>query len=384
MKLLVIFGTRPECIKLVSIIKEAPLFGIEVVVCTTGQHQEMLEQCLTLFQIRVDYSLAVMRPNQSLSGVTARVLDSLTPVLEEVCPDCVVVQGDTTTAFASTLAAFYLHIPVAHVEAGLRTYNLSAPFPEEGMRQMISRLATWHFAPTDRNVRALLSEHVDAENIFVTGNTVIDALLMMRDLVAEKARPDFLELPPEVELLLESPSRRRMVLITGHRRENFGEGIRALSHAIATLADEFSEVTFVYPVHLNPNVAQPVHKMLAAIENVYLLRPVNYYTFVYLMNRAELIISDSGGVQEEAPSLKVPVLVTRDVTERMEVVDSGNVKLIGTEYGRIVDEARTLLVSEPERVRMTLAANPYGSGQAAKRILEVIAAKYRSRSTDTA
>jgi UDP-N-acetylglucosamine 2-epimerase (non-hydrolysing) len=315
-----------------------------------------------------------MRPNQSLAAVTARILEGMTPVLEEAHPDVVMVQGDTTTAFAATLAAFYARVPVAHVEAGLRTYDLNAPFPEEAMRQMVSRLATWHFAPTEQNREALIAEKVDSAKIFVTGNTVIDALLMMRQLVVRGARRDLLELPEELVALLEDPARRRMVLITGHRRESFGEGIQDICTAIATLAAEFREITFIYPVHLNPNVLEPVHRALSGIGNIHLLRPVNYYTFVFLMHRAELIISDSGGVQEEAPSLKVPVLVTRAVTERMEVVESGNVKLVGSDYGRIVAEVRVLLTDEVERLRMTKAENPYGDGCAADRILETISA----------
>jgi len=334
----------------------------------------MLAQCLDVFDIRPDFDLSVMRPNQNLASVTARILDGISPVFEVVRPDAVMVQGDTTTAFAATLAAYYARIPVAHVEAGLRTYDLNAPYPEEAMRQMVSRLASWHFAPTEQNREALIAERVNSAKIYVTGNTVIDALLMMRGLVTSGARPDLLELPHELTALLDDSAGQRMVLITGHRRESFGEGIQDICAAIARLAAEFPSVLFVYPVHLNPNVLEPVQRVLTGVVNIYLLKPVNYYTFVYLMNRASLIISDSGGVQEEAPSLKVPVLVTRTVTERMEVVESGSVKLVGSDCARIVSEARVLLTDETERIRMTLARNPYGDGDAASRILRAIAA----------
>ena len=374
MRLLVVFGTRPECIKLAPIIRRAQLCGVEAITCTTGQHREMLSQCLDVFDIRPDFDLSVMRPNQNLAGLTARILDGISPVLEGVRPDAVIVQGDTTTAFAATLAAFYSRIPVAHVEAGLRTYDLAAPFPEEAMRQMVSRLASWHFAPTQQNRKALVAERVDPTKIFVTGNTVIDALLMVRDLVERGSRLDLLELPEDLALQMSGSDRRRMVLITGHRRESFGDGIKDICAAIAKLAIDFPEILFVYPVHLNPNVLDPVQRALAGIRNVYLLKPVNYYTFVYLMDRATLIISDSGGVQEEAPSLKVPVLVTRAVTERMEVVESGNVRLVGSDYTRIIAEASMLLTDEEQRLRMTLAENPYGDGHAADRILQTIGA----------
>lgn len=375
MRLLTVFGTRPECIKLAPVIKRASAMGVDVVTCVTGQHREMLTQCLDLFDIVPEFDLSVMRPNQSLSGLTARVLDGMVSVLEASKPDCVMVQGDTTTAFAAALAAFYAGIPVAHVEAGLRTYDLAAPFPEEGMRQMISRLAKWHLAPTEKNRLALLAEGIKDEHISVTGNTVIDALFLTRDLVAREAHPELLEINPGLTDLLADRS-RRLVLITGHRRESFGDGIRNICRAIATLASEFPGTTFVYPVHLNPNVMKPVQKELGSLANVHLLRPLNYYTFVYLMNRSHLIISDSGGVQEEAPSLKVPVLVTRTVTERMEVVDIGSVKLVGSDPSRIIAEARVLLTNPEARFAMTVAANPYGDGRGADRMLDFLTAAF--------
>lgn len=334
----------------------------------------MLAQCLEIFDITPDFDLSVMRPNQSLSGLTSRVLDGMAPVLDAAKPDCVLVQGDTTTAFAAALAAFYERIPVGHVEAGLRTYNLASPFPEEGMRQMISRLATWHLAPTEKNRLALLAEGIVAEKVVVTGNTVIDALFVIRDSVVRQLHPELLQLPVEVLDVL-SGADRKLVLITGHRRESFGEGIQGICRAIAALARDFPETNFIYPVHLNPNVVEPVQEALGGIKNVYLLKPLNYYTFVYLMNRAYLIISDSGGVQEEAPSLKVPVLVTRTVTERMEVVTSGNVKLVGSDPARIVSEARLLLTDPLAHHKMTMADNPYGDGHAANRVLEFISAQ---------
>ncbi len=374
LKLLIAFGTRPECIKLAPVIDLALARGYEVQTCVTGQHQEMLRQCLDVFGIRTDFNLSVMRPNQTLTGLTSRILEGVGPVLETTRPDFVIVQGDTTTAFSIALAAFYAGVPVAHVEAGLRTYDLTAPFPEEAMRQMITRISTWNFAPTERNRNALLAERVDDERILVTGNTVIDALLHVRDLIRGNSRPELLDLPEKTVKLL-SEADRKMVLITGHRRESFGEGIENICGAISALAAAFPDVLFVYPVHLNPNVVTPVRRVLGDIPNVHLLDPLNYYTFIYLMHRSWVVVSDSGGVQEEAPSLKVPVLVTRDVTERMEVVVSGNVKLVGSDPARITSEV-SLLLKEPEvRRQMTLPDNPYGDGHAARRILDFLALK---------
>jgi len=374
LKILVVFGTRPECIKLAPIIKRAPSFGVEVNTCVTGQHREMLAQCLELFGITPDVDLSVMRPNQSLSELTGRILHGIAPVLDASRPDCVMVQGDTTTAFAAALAAFYKQIPVAHVEAGLRTYDLASPFPEEGMRQMITRVASWNFAPTEKNRLGLLAENVSPERVFVTGNTVIDALFFIRDLIVRKSRHELLELPTDLASLL-SCSDRKLVLITGHRRESFGTGIQEICCAIAALAEASPDVIFIYPVHLNPNVLGPVQRKLSDIKNVHLLKPLDYYTFVYLMNRAYIIISDSGGIQEEAPSLKVPVLVTRNVTERMEVVATGSVKLVGSNSARIIAEAHTLLTDPQAHQQMTLADNPFGDGRAADRILQLITAR---------
>ena len=371
MKLLTVFGTRPECIKLAPVIKSAQSANIEISTCVTGQHREMLTQCLDIFDVVPDYNLDVMLPDQTLAGLTGRILDRIAPVLDNSKPDFVLVQGDTTTAFAAALAAFYAKIPVAHIEAGLRTYDLASPFPEEGMRQMITRLTSWHFAPTGKNRQALIAEGVDQERICLSGNTVIDALFMIRDRIKRGVRDSDLELPPKLFEILSKPG-QRMVLITGHRRESFGSGIQDICNAIAKLAGDFTNTTFIYPVHLNPNVLDPVHRLLGNRANVFLLKPLDYYTFVYLMARAHLIISDSGGVQEEAPSLKVPVLVTRNVTERMEVVHSGNVKLVGSDPQRIIQEASLLLTDDATRSRMVLPANPYGDGHSSQRILQTL------------
>lgn len=378
MRLLIAFGTRPECIKLAPIIQLALSRGYEVSTCVTGQHQEMLRQCLDVFEVRSDFSLSVMRPNQALGGLTSRILENVEPVLDMTRPDFVLVQGDTTTAFSVALAAFYAGIPVAHVEAGLRTYNLAAPFPEEAMRQMISRIASWNFAPTEANRSALLAEQIEDKKILVTGNTVIDALLSVRDLILKNTRPELLDVPKNTLDIL-ADSDQKLVLITGHRRESFGGGIESICLAIASLAAQFPEVLFVYPVHLNPNVSDPVHRSLGHIKNVHLLGPLNYYSFIYLMNRSWLILSDSGGVQEEAPSLKVPVLVTREVTERMEAVRSGSVKLVGSDAAKIISEVAILLSDPDARDQMLLSDNPYGDGQAARRILDFLQIKVKPK-----
>lgn len=370
MNLLAIFGTRPECIKLAPILRKAPALGISMWVCVTGQHREMLRQCLEIFDIVPDIDLAVMQPNQDLSSLTARMLSLLPQVFSRVRPDAVLVQGDTTTAFASALAAFYSRIPVGHVEAGLRTYNLKSPFPEEAMRQMISRIASWHFAPTQRNAEALCREGITQEHIAVTGNTVIDSLLDMSKIVRIGLRREHLQLSGELEARLSQDC--KLVLITGHRRESFGAGLENICHAIRDLASQFPEVLFIYPVHLNPNVHEPVCRMLGHIRNVVIIDPVNYYTFVYLMNRSYLIISDSGGVQEEAPSLHRPVFVTRNNSERMEAVSAGAVRLVGTSRDVIVREVAAALSDGSVYQSMVVEENPYGDGNAADRILQFL------------
>lgn len=372
-RVLTIFGTRPEAIKLAPVVQRAQAMGATVLTCTTGQHKEMLGQVLELFDIKPDYDLQVMRPNQQLASLTARVLEGVSDILHRSSPDVVLVQGDTTTAFASALAAFYLDIPVGHIEAGLRTYNLRAPFPEEAMRQMITRIASWHFAPTERNATDLKAEGVSSDHIHVTGNTVIDALHQTCKLVQSGDRLDQLQIPAKLENELSNGC--RMVLVTGHRRENFGRAFESICTALRCLANKFPATLFVYPVHMNPNVLGPVERLLGSVHNFRLIRPVNYYTFVYLMNRARLIISDSGGVQEEAPSLRRPVFVTRETTERVEIVETGAVKLVGTDPDLILNEVSAALEDESIYQNMLIDSNPYGDGHAAERIVDLVLAK---------
>ena len=374
MKICVIFGTRPEAIKLCPVIlalKGNPAFDCKV--CVTGQHREMLQQVLEVFGVVPDKDLTLMRPNQTLGGLTSRAIAAIDGYLDEERPDAVMVQGDTTTVLAGALAAFYHHIPVAHVEAGLRTWNIESPWPEEANRVLTSRLAKWHFCPTENNKANLLKEGVPAKDIYVTGNTVIDALLMAK----EKVRSN----PPTIDGLPKDliASDERMVLITGHRRENFGEGFENICTAIRNLASEFSAVHFVYPVHLNPNVREPVNRILGEHtgRNVHLVAPQSYLPFVALMDRSYLILTDSGGVQEEAPSLGKPVLVMRDTTERPEAVVSGTVKVIGTGRESIEHEVSCLLCDNFSYRRMANAVNPYGDGKAVSRILEVLVNEFR-------
>ena len=368
-KVCVIFGTRPEAIKLCPVVlalKAGPVF--ECKVCVTGQHREMLQQVLDVFGIVPDKDLALMRPNQTLGGLTSRAIAAIDEYLSEDKPDIVMVQGDTTTVLAGALAAFYHHIPVAHVEAGLRTWNLGSPWPEEANRVLTTRLAKWHFCPTGNNKANLLKEGVPEKDIYVTGNTVIDALLMAKEKVNVN--------PPTIEGLPNDlmASDDRLVLITGHRRENFGEGFENICTAIRNLAERFPETHFVYPVHLNPNVREPVGRILGhhCGKNVHLIEPQSYLPFVALMNRSYLILTDSGGVQEEAPSLGKPVLVMRDTTERPEAVTAGTVKIVGTARESIEAEAIRLLTDEKEYAKMRMAINPYGDGVAVSRILEVL------------
>ena len=369
-KISVIFGTRPEAIKLCPVVlalKADPAF--ECKVCVTGQHREMLQQVLDVFGVVPDKDLALMRPNQTLGGLTSRAIAAIDEYLAEENPDVVMVQGDTTTVLAGALAAFYHHIPVAHVEAGLRTWNMESPWPEEANRVLTTRLAKWHFCPTENNKANLLKEGVPEKDIYVTGNTVIDALLMAKDMV-RKHPPEIDGLPPSL-----MSSEERMVLITGHRRENFGEGFENICTAIRNLAERFPETHFVYPVHLNPNVREPVGRILGhhCGMNVHLIEPQSYLPFVALMNRAYLILTDSGGVQEEAPSLGKPVLVMRDTTERPEAVVSGTVKLIGTDQKNIEWETLTLLTDATAYKKMAASINPYGDGNAVERIVNILA-----------
>ena len=368
-KISIIFGTRPEAIKLCPLVlalKANPAF--ECKVCVTGQHREMLQQVLDVFGVVPDKDLALMRPNQTLGGLTSRAIAAIDEYLAEERPDIVMMQGDTTTVLAGALAAFYHHLPVAHVEAGLRTWDLESPWPEEANRVLTTRLAKWHFCPTENNKRNLLKEGVPEKDIFVTGNTVIDALLMAKEKVIAN--------PPTIDGLPSDlmASDDRMVLITGHRRENFGEGFENICTAIKNLAERFPETHFVYPVHLNPNVREPVERILGVChcKNVHLIAPQSYLPFVALMNRAHLILTDSGGVQEEAPSLGKPILVMRDTTERPEAVAVGAVKGVGVVRDFIEREATVLLNDSSEYVRMAKAINPYGDGYAASRIVHVL------------
>ena len=366
MKVLTVFGTRPEAIKLAPVVNalaDAP--GIESQVCVTAQHREMLDQVLDLFEITPDVDLDVMRQQQSLAELTGSVLHGLTGVVESFEPDFMVVQGDTTTTFAASLAAYYGHVHVAHVEAGLRTGNMYSPWPEEGNRKLTSALTRLHFAPTDKSRDNLLREGIAPEVIEVTGNTVIDALLNVVEDLRNKAKGQ--DLAEKFAHL--TNTERRMVLVTGHRRESFGSGMENICRSLVTLAER-GDVTLVYPVHLNPNVQEPVKRILSDAEHVHLLPPQDYLPFVYLMDQAHLILTDSGGVQEEAPSLGKPVLVMRDTTERPEAVEAGTALLVGADSDQIVTSANALLNSESEYNKMAHAHNPFGDGRAAERIVE--------------
>jgi UDP-N-acetylglucosamine 2-epimerase (non-hydrolysing) len=368
-KVLLTFGTRPEAIKMAPLVKRLRREpGIQCQVCVTGQHREMLDQVLSLFAIEPAFDLDVMRRGQDLYGVTASILNGMRPVLEKARPDLVLVHGDTTTTMAATLASFYSRIPVAHVEAGLRTGNLLSPWPEEANRKLTGTLAALHFAPTARAQRNLLDEGVPETSIFVTGNTVIDALLHVRERLATDAG---LREQAERALPCLDPT-RRLILVTGHRRESFGDGFERICTALAQLARTRPEVDIVYPVHLNPGVREPVNRLLTGIANVYLIEPLDYLPFVSLMDRAYLILTDSGGIQEEAPSLHRPVLVMRDTTERQEAVDAGVVRLVGTNMEAIVDGVTQLLDNRHAYAAMNRGDNPYGDGQACDRIARVV------------
>jgi len=368
MRILFVFGTRPEAIKLSPLIHylRAQPEHFQVKVCVTAQHRGMLDQVLQAFGITPEIDLDLMQPGQTLSGLTARILLAIEPVLTEDRPDLVIVQGDTTTTLAGALAAFYHHIDVAHVEAGLRTGDLQQPFPEELNRVLTTRITSWHFAPTDGAAGALLGEGVARERIFVTGNTGIDAVLYVRDALD---RGDLQAAPwPWID------GGKQLILVTSHRRENFGPGFERAMHALLKLASR-GDVQIVYPVHRNPHVQGPAHQILAGMKNVVLLEPLPYVPFVDLMRRSKLIITDSGGIQEEAPSLGKPVLVLREKTERPEAVQAGTVKLVGTDERLIVAEATRLLDDEAEYTRMTRVHNPYGDGHACQRIAAALAGK---------
>lgn len=363
---LIVLGTRPEAIKLAPVIQQAAGHPeLEPLVCSTGQHREMLTQVLDYFGITPEISLDVMRPNQTLSGLTSRLIESLQGTITNARPDCVVVQGDTTTVMAAAMVSFYNRIPCIHVEAGLRTGDLQAPWPEEYNRRVAGMTASIHCAPTRRAAENLLREGVPREQVHVTGNTVIDALLWTRDRERRNANA--------WQSRYQYIGNQRLILITGHRRENFGDGFRNVCRALADLATSFPDVQFIYPVHLNPNVRKPVHEMLGNISNIRLTEPACYPEFIWLMDRAYLIITDSGGVQEEAPSLGKPVLVTRTVTERPEAVASGAVELVGTDYDRIIGETARLLGDPQAYKARQIEQNPYGDGHASERIVDLIA-----------
>ena len=380
-KILLVFGTRPEAIKMAPLVKEFQKHPeqFETVVCVTGQHREMLDQVLRIFEVAPDYDLNIMKQGQDLYDVTARVLMGMRDVLDKVHPDIVLVHGDTTTSTAAALAAFYRQIPVGHVEAGLRTHNFYSPWPEEMNRQITGRIATYHFAPTQLSRQNLLAENVDDSKIIVTGNTVIDALYM----VIDKIKNDALLSQSLKEVLVASGydvnrlnGGKKLVLITGHRRENFGGGFVSMCRAIKALMERFPEVDFVYPMHLNPNVRKPIHEVfgedLSGLGNMFFIEPLEYLSFVYLMEKSSIVLTDSGGIQEEAPGLGKPVLVMRDTTERPEALDAGTVKLVGTDYDKIVGEVSALLTDQAAYEQMSKAINPYGDGLACGRIKEFL------------
>lgn len=372
-KVMLVFGTRPEAIKMAPLVKEFQKYPahFQTIVCVTGQHREMLDQVLHIFDIIPDYDLNIMKQGQDLYDVTARVLVGLRDVLKEVQPDVVLVHGDTTTSTASALASFYQQIPVGHVEAGLRTHNVYSPWPEEMNRQLTGRIATYHFAPTALSRSNLLAEGINENAIIVTGNTVIDALYM----VVDKIKSDE-QLNGELESILINSgydvnrlvNGKKLVLITGHRRENFGDGFISMCEAIKTLTQKYSNVDFVYPMHLNPNVRKPIHEVfgedLSTLDNMFFIEPLEYLSFVYLMEKSTIVLTDSGGIQEEAPGLGKPVLVMRDTTERPEALEAGTVKLVGTDYEKIVNEVSALLDNQEYYNKMSKAVNPYGKGNA--------------------
>lgn len=381
LKVMLVFGTRPEAIKMAPLVKEFQKQEdtFQTIVCVTGQHRQMLDQVLQLFDIVPDYDLNIMKQGQDLYDVTARVLTGLRDVLQEARPDVVLVHGDTTTSTAAALAAFYQQIPVGHVEAGLRTHNIYSPWPEEMNRQLTGRIATWHFAPTALSRENLLREAVADNHIVVTGNTVIDALYwVVNKIKTDAALNDelgnqLLQAGYDVHRL---DNGRKLVLITGHRRENFGDGFIHMCTAIRDLTQKYPDVDFVYPMHLNPNVRKPIHEVfgedLTGLGNMFFIEPLEYLSFVYLMEKAAIVLTDSGGIQEEAPGLGKPVLVMRDTTERPEALEAGTVKLVGTDYAKIVGEVSTLLEDAAAYERMSKAVNPYGDGLACSRVVGYI------------
>lgn len=382
-KVMLVFGTRPEAIKMCPLVKEFQKHNdaFQTIVCVTGQHREMLDQVLNIFEVKPDYDLNIMKQGQDLYDVTARVLTGMRDVFKECKPDVVLVHGDTTTSTAAALAAFYQQIPVGHVEAGLRTHNIYSPWPEEMNRQITGRIATYNFSPTPLSESNLKAEKAQG-NIYVTGNTVIDALHM----VVNKLKNDETLAKEQKEILKQAgydinrlADGKKLVLITGHRRENFGEGFIHMVTAIKDLKNKYPDVDFVYPMHLNPNVRKPIHEVfgedLSNLGNMFFIEPLQYLEFVYLMEKATIVLTDSGGIQEEAPGLGKPVLVMRDTTERPEALASGTVHLVGTDYQKIMDEVSTLLEDEQAYEKMSKAVNPYGDGKACERIVEIFSKK---------
>lgn len=380
-KVLLVFGTRPEAIKMAPLVMELQKQKerIETVVCVTGQHREMLDQVLEIFDIKPDYDLNIMKRGQDLYDVTARVLTGMREVLKEIKPDIVLVHGDTTTSTAAALAAFYQQIPVGHVEADLRTHNIYSPWPEEMNRLLTGRLATYHFSPTPLSRNNLIKESINDRNIIVTGNTVIDALYWVVDKIKNNK-----ELDNELESVLSKAgydvnrldNGKKLVLITGHRRENFGDGFINMCTAIKDLTIKHPNVDFVYPMHLNPNVRKPIHEVfgedLSGLKNMFFIEPLEYLSFVYLMEKSSIVLTDSGGIQEEAPGLGKPVLVMRDTTERPEALNAGTVKLVGTDYNKIVNEVSSLIDDKAAYEKMSKAVNPYGDGLACGRIVNAL------------
>ena len=380
-KVMLVFGTRPEAIKMAPLVKEFQKHteDFETIVCVTAQHREMLDQVLRLFEITPDYDLNIMKQGQDLYDVTSRVLLGMRDVLKDAKPDVVLVHGDTTTSTAAALAAFYQQIPVGHVEAGLRTHNIYSPWPEEMNRLITGRIATYNFAPTLLSKQNLLKENVNPDSILVTGNTVIDALRQVVTMIKTDAKLD-----TDLEDILKQcgydvnrlKDGKKLVLITGHRRENFGEGFISICTAIKDLTQKYKDVDFVYPMHLNPNVRKPIHEVfgenLSNLGNMFFIEPLEYLSFVYLMEKSSIVLTDSGGIQEEAPGLGKPVLVMRDTTERPEALEAGTVKLVGTDYNKIVNEVSTLIEDKKAYENMSMAVNPYGDGVACSRIVNML------------
>ena len=370
MKVLSVFGTRPEAIKMAPLVKALEKdVRFESKVCVTAQHREMLDQVLELFNIEPEFDLNLMKPGQTLNDVTCRILAELSPVLKDFQPDVVLVHGDTATTFAASLASYYEQISVGHVEAGLRTGNIYSPWPEEGNRRLTGVLTKFHFAPTETSKQNLLKENFDPKAVYITGNTVIDALFLVKEQIES-------DVALSTSLSCQFPflnDDKKLILVTGHRRESFGGGFERICEALAATAKAHPEAQILYPVHLNPNVQEPVNRILKDIDNIFLIEPQQYLPFIYLMNKAHVILTDSGGIQEEAPSLGKPVLVMRDTTERPEAVEAGTVKLVGTDVELIVSSLNTLLTDESAYKDMSMAHNPYGDGHACQRICDILA-----------